>query len=257
MYQLELVRCSRFSTLYSVFIIARLLFEVSDFFVATSLFILKISYFPQKQETLCLSFFDNSWCVCALLGISGTSRSHGILVSKTLKIFGIFLMTYFPYSLDNQYRTADLLYTKPYTRVGPYLVGFWGGWYLSKINRKLPFHKVNMLHTLQAELFYQQILLQNTIFLGWILTIATTTLLVFGQHYQKPDATVGGLYAAFGRSLWGLAVTFIIIACSSGNGGNEIIFEIVYMIWSRIQMKNTLLRNYLNCKYNERSTAKT
>lgn len=56
--------------------------------------------------------------------------------------------------------------------------------------------------------------------IGWILTISTTTFIVFVQHYQKPDSIVGGLYAAFGRTLWAFPISFIIVACSTGNGGN-------------------------------------
>lgn len=58
----------------------------------------------------------------------------------------------------------------------------------------------------------------------WILTISTTTFIVFSQHYQKADALVGGLYAAFGRTVWAVAIAFIIIACSTGNGGNLIFY---------------------------------
>ena len=55
--------------------------------------------------------------------------------------------------------------------------------------------------------------------LGWILTISVTTLIVFGQIYKEPNAILGALFAAFGRTLWAVAVSFIIVACSSGNGG--------------------------------------
>ena len=46
--------------------------------------------------------------------------------------------------------------------------------------------------------------------------------MVFGQHYKEPNAVLGGLFAAFGRTLWALAVSFVIVACSSGNGGKQL-----------------------------------
>lgn len=55
------------------------------------------------------------------------------------------------FRLDIQYSTIDYLYTPTYTRIGPYFVGVYAGWFLSQYERKLNISKVTNTRLGQPE----------------------------------------------------------------------------------------------------------
>ncbi|CAB1441976.1 unnamed protein product, partial [Pleuronectes platessa] len=95
-------------------------------------------------------------------------------------------------------------YVKPYTRYGPYLIGVLNGIYLT--TKKDPVVK----HKWQAALcwFCCLSLLAVVVGLAYVLKEEPTSL-------SLPHAFYQGLH----RSLWALAVTWIIVACEEGYGG--------------------------------------
>ena len=78
------------------------------------------------------------------------------------------------------------------------MVGVWGGWYLSTKKDKL-----SNAHNI----------------LGWIVAIITMNIIIYGQFYKEPSAIICSLSAAIGRTIWAMAVVFVIISCTTGNGG--------------------------------------
>ncbi|XP_067233142.1 O-acyltransferase like protein [Chanodichthys erythropterus] len=95
-------------------------------------------------------------------------------------------------------------YNKPYTRYGPYLLGILAGIYMT--NKK--------------EMLIKQ---QWQVVIGWLCSLSIMALLV-GLAYvlrevppypSLPHAVYQGMH----RSLWALALVWIILACEEGHGG--------------------------------------
>ncbi|KAG5676993.1 hypothetical protein PVAND_006784 [Polypedilum vanderplanki] len=121
-----------------------------------------------------------------------------LIIAVTCSIYSghIGLQQSFGFSLDNQYRSIDELYTKPYTRAAQYLAGTWTGFYLSKINRQWGIRKIY-------------------INLGWALSIVTLLSLVFVQIYKETNFVVSFMFPAVGRIFWSLAICFMVVAGST------------------------------------------
>ena len=49
------------------------------------------------------------------------------------------------FSIENPFAHYESLYDKPWTRIGPYLIGMATGWYLFKVNCKIRMNKVNLV----------------------------------------------------------------------------------------------------------------
>ena len=118
----------------------------------------------------------------------------------------------------------DVLYTKPYSRVGVYLVGFWAAWYLSKIDRVL---KINRMKIIAI----------------WTLTLSITTFMVFIQILQQSSYVYGAIFPAFGRTVWSIALAMMVIACATENGGiiTKILDSKIWLALSRISYSTFLL----------------
>ncbi|XP_063065794.1 O-acyltransferase like protein [Engraulis encrasicolus] len=95
-------------------------------------------------------------------------------------------------------------YNKPYTRYGPYLVGILAGIYMASKSG----HFVK--HQWQAAV-------------GWLCSLSVMAALV-GLAYYLREVPPGpslphALYQGVHRTLWALAVSWIILACEEGYGG--------------------------------------
>ncbi|CAC5425124.1 unnamed protein product [Mytilus coruscus] len=112
----------------------------------------------------------------------------------------LLLPLYFKNAMDyfNNY------YIKPYTRMGPYLVGIYTGYILYKI--KCTF-KINKF--------------VNLLLWGVFTAVACSVLYgVYDNYNGKPFSTeVASLYNAVHKTAWGAAVCWVIFACATGNGG--------------------------------------
>ncbi|CAH0389766.1 unnamed protein product [Bemisia tabaci] len=102
--------------------------------------------------------------------------------------------------IEDPFGNFDELYDKPWTRLGPYLVGMFAGWYLFRTKCKV---RMNC----------------TTIFLGWVLSLLTLASLVYGLHIFHLGVTGSAFYVSVGHSAWGAALAWIVIACCTGNGG--------------------------------------
>lgn len=114
--------------------------------------------------------------------------------------------------LDAHYYFQDYIYLPPWNRVPAYFVGIVCGHYLSSINRKLE------LTTTRA-LFY------------WGLSYAGIIGCMLLHVHKAYDPIVVPLYSGFGKMLWAFCVCWMVIACSTGNGGIMAkILETKYML---------------------------
>lgn len=97
-----------------------------------------------------------------------------------------------------------LLYIRPWTRIGPYLVGMATGYILYKTKCQ---KRINWFLAL----------------VGWALASLCCLSTLYGVYdtYQgnPPSTDVSALYNSLSRTVWAAGVCWVIYACSTGYGG--------------------------------------
>ncbi|XP_046986287.1 nose resistant to fluoxetine protein 6-like [Schistocerca americana] len=122
-----------------------------------------------------------------------------LLVCSWITTAVITLNTNHTPSIDQPLGLFDELYDKPWTRLGPYVVGMCVGYLLNRTNCKIRIPKV-------------------AVAAGWALSMAVTFWLVHGL-YGELSAGASAAYVALGHSAWALALAWVAIACCTGHGG--------------------------------------
>ncbi|XP_043276654.1 nose resistant to fluoxetine protein 6-like isoform X2 [Venturia canescens] len=123
-----------------------------------------------------------------------------ILIASWITTAVITLNTGHLPTIEEPFAHYESLYDKPWTRIGPYLIGMAAGWYLCKIECKLKMNKIVAL-------------------VGWSLSIVTLLSIVYGLYGNNFDPVSSALYTALSHSGWALSVGFVMIACVTGNSG--------------------------------------
>ncbi|KAI8518268.1 hypothetical protein Bbelb_042850 [Branchiostoma belcheri] len=100
-------------------------------------------------------------------------------------------------------------YDKPYCRIGPYLVGVAVGWFLVKIKRKET--KSTTLRQLMVRI-------------GWIVAASCAVAVLYSTYglYQGTAFKTESehvLYLTVHRTVWAMALGWVVIACYHGYGG--------------------------------------
>ncbi|XP_013167311.1 PREDICTED: uncharacterized protein LOC106117508 [Papilio xuthus] len=103
-------------------------------------------------------------------------------------------------STEDPFTQFDKIYDKPWTRLGPYLVGMATGWILFKTNLKI---RMNRIWS----------------YVGWVVCAGTLLFLIFGLYRVELSVGAAAAYSALSHSLWAACIGWIIIACSTGHGG--------------------------------------
>lgn len=101
---------------------------------------------------------------------------------------------------DDPLALFDKIYDKPWTRLGPYLIGMSVGWILFKTNCKIRMTR-----------------LQVTI--GWFLSTLCLLVLIYGLYNRELSLITAAAYSSLSHSAWAVALAWITIACSTGYGG--------------------------------------
>ncbi|XP_066994018.2 nose resistant to fluoxetine protein 6-like [Anabrus simplex] len=101
---------------------------------------------------------------------------------------------------DDPLALFDNIYDKPWTRLGPYLIGMCVGWLLYKKDCKIEMHKLVVL-------------------LGWLLSTVCALFLVYALHKVKLHPLAGAAYSSLSHSMWALVLAWVVVACSTGYGG--------------------------------------
>ncbi|CAL7947882.1 unnamed protein product [Xylocopa violacea] len=157
-----------------------------------------------------------------LLMLSVTHYNYALGLGIISLSCSIFFNGYMAYSnnyiptLDEQYELLDEYYMKPWLRIGPYLVGMATAQILRKWNYKLRLSKI----TLAA---------------CWISATLCNCSILFGLVDKRISLGASVLYVALGRPAWGLGMAWLIIACTTNNGGivNKILSLDVWVPLSR------------------------
>ncbi|XP_050710957.1 nose resistant to fluoxetine protein 6-like [Eriocheir sinensis] len=112
-----------------------------------------------------------------------------------------------PYSQFYEY--TKWVYTKPYCRASPYLVGMALGYFMREVDKE------------KVQLKWWQVAL------GWIAALATMSAVVFGiadyndfsTANHEYNGAVSILYGGLHRLAWGAALAWLVFACHMGYGG--------------------------------------
>ncbi|XP_072518738.1 O-acyltransferase like protein isoform X2 [Salminus brasiliensis] len=130
-------------------------------------------------------------------------------------------------------------YNKPYTRYGPYLLGVLAGLYMATKKEAL------LKKQWQAAA-------------GWLISLSVMALLVALAYVLRDVPAQASLthavYQGLHRSLWALAVVWIILACEEGYGGfvNRILSLSVWIPLSNISFACYLIHPILILLYNSK-----
>ncbi|KAH8306887.1 hypothetical protein KR018_011696, partial [Drosophila ironensis] len=101
---------------------------------------------------------------------------------------------------DDPLALFDKIYDKPWTRLGPYLIGMAVGWILFRTNCKIRLPKL-------------------TVATAWTLAMLNLFVLVFGLYRADLSQFMAAAYSSLSHSAWALSLAWITIACSTGYGG--------------------------------------
>ncbi|XP_033352837.1 nose resistant to fluoxetine protein 6-like isoform X1 [Bombus vosnesenskii] len=103
-------------------------------------------------------------------------------------------------SSDDPLALFDKIYDKPWTRLGPYLIGMSVGYFLFKTDCKIKMSK-------------------TTICIGWLLSSASLSSLLYGLYETELSPIMAASYSSLSHSVWALGLSWIVVACSTGYGG--------------------------------------
>ncbi|EFN65166.1 Nose resistant to fluoxetine protein 6 [Camponotus floridanus] len=103
-------------------------------------------------------------------------------------------------SSDDPLALFDKIYDKPWTRLGPYLIGMTVGYFLFKTDCKVKMSK-------------------TTVVVGWLLSSACLLSLLYGLYEAELAPATAAAYSSLSHSAWALGLAWIVIACSTGYGG--------------------------------------
>lgn len=120
---------------------------------------------------------------------------------------------------DDPLALFDKIYDKPWTRLGPYLVGMCVGWILFKTNCKIKFSKGQLVAgwTLSTG---ERFISTSKITKITILNLPGVLLyLLYGLYKTELSKVAAAAYSSLSHSAWAMALAWIVIACSTGNGG--------------------------------------
>ncbi|XP_066244989.1 nose resistant to fluoxetine protein 6 isoform X2 [Euwallacea similis] len=118
---------------------------------------------------------------------------------------------------DDPLALFDKIYDKPWTRLGPYMIGMCVGWLLFKKDCRIPMSKV-------------------TVIVGWISSLGLLLALVYGLYDVQLDPITGAAYSSLSHSAWALGLAWIVVACVTGYGGivNKILSLPILYPFSRV-----------------------
>lgn len=146
---------------------------------------------------------------------------------------------------DDPLALFDKIYDKPWTRLGPYMVGMCVGWFLFKTNCKIRMSRVSFtewkIHLrkkyVQSNNFDHFIFFsQTTIVVGWFSASFCLLWLIYGLYNVNLGRLSAAAYSSLSHTAWAMSLAWIVVACSSGHGGyvNKILSAPVIYPFSRV-----------------------
>ncbi|XP_013195317.2 nose resistant to fluoxetine protein 6-like [Amyelois transitella] len=169
------------------------------------------NFYPQKEICMVWSWYmanDTQFYVVGIIILllsvkypkfAGVTLGL-VLVSSWATTIYISVWHQYKARIQEPFEMFDALYDKPWSRIGPYLVGMMVGWYLhkTKCQVKIPYWLVAV---------------------GWISSLAIIGSLIFGMVDGYFEVWPTALYVSVGHTAWGVALAWVSIACCCGYGG--------------------------------------
>ncbi|GLV44125.1 uncharacterized protein CBL_12579 [Carabus blaptoides fortunei] len=122
------------------------------------------------------------------------------LVASWITTAVLSLYTEHTIDIRDPFANYDDLYDKPWTRMGPYLVGMATGWLLFRLNCQLTIpRRVNVLL--------------------WTISLNVMLFIVYGPMFFPLEPVSGAIYTSLAHTLWCVCVCWVLVACVTGNGG--------------------------------------
>lgn len=151
--------------------------DTQFYIIGAIILIVSVRHFKLSAVTTCV-FLVLSWITTAVIAFTNNHRPDS----------------------DDPLALFDKIYDKPWTRLGPYLIGMAVGWVLFRTNCKIRLSK-------------------PTVIIAWSLASLNLFVLVFGLYRAELSQLAAALYSSLSHSAWALSLAWIIIACSTGYGG--------------------------------------
>lgn len=151
--------------------------DTQFYIIGAIILIVAVRHFQLAATTL-FTFLFSSWITTAVIAFRNNHKPN----------------------IDDPLALFDKIYDKPWTRLGPYLIGMSVGWILFKTNSKIRFSK-------------------KIVAIAWALTMANMLILVFGLYNTELSKLTAAAFSSLSHSAWALSLAWITIACSTGYGG--------------------------------------
>uniref|UniRef100_W8B935 Nose resistant to fluoxetine protein 6 n=1 Tax=Ceratitis capitata TaxID=7213 RepID=W8B935_CERCA len=151
--------------------------DTQFYMIGAIILIIGVRHFKISAFTT-LFFLVSSWITTAIIAFTNNHRPD----------------------TDDPLALFDKIYDKPWTRLGPYLIGMTVGWILFRTNCKIRLPRLAVV-TL------------------WILSMLNLFVLIFGLYRADLSQFMAAAYSSLSHSAWALSLAWIITACSTGYGG--------------------------------------
>ena len=133
--------------------------------------------------------------------------------------------------MDEQYKMLTYFYIRPWCRIPPYLIGMATCHLLAKWNYKLHLSKV-MFTICSLDLYFSasfnnviKFMFQKTLIVGWSLAILCNCSILLGVTNKNISLGLSALYLALSRTGWAVGIAWLVVACTTNNGGKSIFFK--------------------------------
>jgi hypothetical protein len=99
------------------------------------------------------------------------------------------------------------------------------GWLLFKTECKIKMNTVIWTRIENGICFFLRfelcVFFQLTVVTGWTVSSAMLTSLIFSFHQVELHPIVAAAYSSLSHTLWALCLSWTVIACATGHGGNS------------------------------------
>lgn len=124
------------------------------------------------------------------------------------------------FSMDQQLVELDAIYDLPWNRMGPYLIGILTGYFLQMklTDKQLVLKKVRIYCAfLDNKMII--IFLQCTKIFLWTFFPLINLYIVYGLYTREVSIEYSAVYMGLSRTLWGIGIAWLVIACYTNNAG--------------------------------------
>jgi hypothetical protein len=168
--------------------------DTQFYILGAIILIIAVRHFKVAASTVVL-FILSSWITTAAIAFS---HNHQPTTDDPLALF-------------------DKIYDKPWTRLGPYMIGMTVGWILFKTNCKVKMSKL-------------------AVTAGWLMSATILLSLIYGLYDTQLSPIAAAAFSSLSHSAWAASLAWITIACSTGYGGwiNSLLSATVLYPFSRV-----------------------